>query len=200
MRMQVVSMYICGRSGEEIMRKTVLVFGLISGTIIAVLVWLMIAIDSGGEFVSLDYSQFIGYGIMIVALSMIFFGIKSFRDNYNGGKITFWKGVQIGLLITAMASAMYGGAWLIHNALNPGWLGAFMQRYTEYQATKMRESGSSEAEVATASKQMEEMGEMIKNPLIFFLLALVEIAPVGLILTLICAAILRKPEVLPAHG
>lgn len=182
------------------MKRTVLVFGLISGVIITALVWLMLAVDSGGDYVHLEYGHFIGYGIMVVALSMIFFGIKSFRDNYGGGSITFWKGVQIGLLITAIGSVMYGGAWLVHNTLNPGWVGAFMQKYTEYQTKKMRESGASEDEVATASKEMQEMGEMIKNPLVFFLVALIEIAPVGLLLTLLSAAILRKREVLRAEA
>jgi len=182
------------------MRKTVIVFGLIGGSIIALLVWLTLAIDGGHQLVGFDYAHFIGYGVMVLGLSMIFFGIKSFRDNYNGGKISFWKGVQIGLLITAIASVMYGGAWLIHNAVRPAFLGAYMQKYTEYQAAKMRESGSSDAEVAAATKEMEDMSAKVKNPLVFFLVALIEIVPVGLLLTVLCAAILRKQEVLPANA
>ena len=180
------------------MTRTILVFGLIGGSIIVLLVWLMLAIAGGGDnIVGFENSHYVGYGVMIAGLSMIFFGIKSFRDNYGGGKISFWKGIQIGLLITAISAVMYGGGWLIHNAIYPEWVGAFMQKYADFQTTKMRESGSSDAEVADARKQIDEMGEMIKNPLAFFVLALIEILPVGILLTLICAAILRKREVLP---
>lgn len=181
------------------MKRTVIVFGLIAGVIIGALVVLMRVIDTTLEQISLDHSQFIGYGIMVVSLSMIFFGIKSYRDTYGGGKINFWKGVQIGLLITAIAAIMYAGVWLVHNAIFPEWLGAFMERYSEYQADSMRSAGSSQAEIDTAKREMLEMGKMLENPLIFFLIALVEIIPVGIVITLISAAILRKKEVLPAE-
>lgn len=181
------------------MKRTVTVFGLIAGVIIVTLVWLMLAIDSEGDLISMDHSQFVGYGIMVVSLSMIFFGIKSFRDNYGGGTITFWKGVQIGLLITLIASVMYAGGWIIYNSVNPEWLGMFMEKYSEYQANTMRTAGSSQAEIDAVLQQMADMGKMLENPLIFFLLGLVEIIPVGILITLISAAILRKKEVLPAH-
>ena len=70
------------------MKKVVLTFGLISGVIIAALMWLMLAMMKAG-FTS--HSLLMGYATMIIALSLVFFGIKSYRDN-NGGKITFFKG------------------------------------------------------------------------------------------------------------
>jgi len=175
------------------MKKTVIVFGLIAGVIVVALVWLMLAVSST------DHSQFVGYGIMVVSLSMIFFGIKSFRDNHGSGTITFWKGIQIGLLITLIASLMYAGGWIVHNAVYPEWVGMFMEKYSEQQADTMRIAGSSQAEIDAASHQMAEMGKMLENPLVFFLVGLVEIIPVGIAITVISAAILRKREVLPAH-
>src|SRR5687768_11723569 len=80
------------------MKRTVMVFGLISAAIIASLVWMNLALLHDSDAISFDSAHFVGYGIMVIALSMIFFGIKSFRDNHAGGRITFWKGIQIGLL------------------------------------------------------------------------------------------------------
>ncbi len=177
------------------MKRTVTVFGLIAGVIVVALVWLMLAVGSD----SMDHSQFVGYGIMVVSLSMIFFGIKSFRDNNGAGTITFWKGVQIGLLITLIASLMYAMGWIVHNAVYPEWVGMFMEKYSEHQANTMSTAGSSQAEIDAASQQMADMGKMLENPLIFFLVGLAEMVPVGILITVISAAILRKKEVLPAH-
>lgn len=179
------------------MKRTVIVFGLIAGVIVVALVWLNLAVDRQGELISMDHSQFIGYAVMVVSLSMIFFGIKSFRDNYGGGAITFWKGVQIGLLITLIASLMYAGGWIVHNAVYPEWLGTFMERYSEHHSKAMLTAGAAQAEIDAASQQMADMGKMLENPLIFFLIGLAEIIPVGILITVISAAILRNRAVLP---
>ena len=183
------------------MKRTVVVFGLISAVIIASVVWLMLAlVGDEGEVISIDNSHFVGYGIMVIALSVIFFGIKSFRDNQAGGRITFWKGLQIGLLITLISSIGYGSAWTVHNQMNPEWLGRFMQKYNDYQADKMRAGGSSQEEIDASTKEMTEMGKMLENPLVFFLIALGEIVPVGIVISLISAGLLRKKEFLPEGG
>src|SRR6266571_4222100 len=88
------------------MKKVVITFGLISGFVIACLGWI-IGWLCMVDMVSLDRTEWIGYASMLIALSMVFFGIKSYRDNYAGGKITFWKGVQIGLLISLIAGVLY---------------------------------------------------------------------------------------------
>src|SRR5215472_16188724 len=92
------------------MRKIILKFGLIGGVIVGSVNWL-IATMCSRDVVNFDQTMIIGYAGMLVALSMIFFGIKSFRDHHGKGKISFWKGVQIGLLITLVASLMYYAGW-----------------------------------------------------------------------------------------
>ena len=182
------------------MKRTVIVFGLIAGAIVVGLAWLLRIIDNVLQRASLDHSEIIGYGVMVVSLSMIFFGIKSYRDTHGGGSIGFWKGVQLGLLITGIASLMYAAGWIVYTTIYPEWLAAFMERYGEYQANAMRAAGSSQAEIDAAMREMAQMGEWIKNPVIFFLVALIEIVPVGIVITLVSAAILRKKEVLPAEA
>ena len=63
------------------MKKTVLTFGLISGLIISVLM--------GGSLLLADkigsgHSMALGYTIMVASFLLIYFGIRSYRDNTLG--------------------------------------------------------------------------------------------------------------------
>ena len=67
------------------MRKVVLVYGIIAGLIVAGMMFFSTSyFCSKGDF---DGGLIYGYSSMIIAFSMIFVGVKSFRDKYNGGII-----------------------------------------------------------------------------------------------------------------
>lgn len=173
------------------MKKVVLTFGLISGVIITALMWLMLALMKAGVS---SHSLLFGYATMIIALSLVFFGIKSYRDN-NGGKVTFFKGLQIGILISLISALCYGISWEAYYRTS----GAdFMQQYTAQYIEQMRAKGSSEDEIARTQKEMDQMGEMYKNFFVRFGMTLMEILPVGIVVTLISAGLLRRKELLPA--
>jgi hypothetical protein len=176
------------------MTRIVLTFGLISGAIAAGLMWLMLSLFSTGT-VNFDNGEIFGYATMLIALSMIFFGIKSYRDN-NGGRIGFWRGIQVGLLISLISAACYGISWEVYYQSSSG---SFMQEYTEHYLEKMKQRGASPTEVEAAAKQMADIGEMYKNPVIRFAMTIMEILPVGIIVTFVSAALLRKREVLSAE-
>lgn len=175
------------------MTRIVLIFGLISGAIAAALMWvlvLMMNTESG----NMDYGMIWGYATMIVALSMVFFGIKSYRDN-NGGRITFFKGLQVGLLISLICGFCYAGSWELYYGRSGQ---EFLQKYNAYYLEKMKKEGASEADVEKARVESEQFMELYKNFFVRFGITLMEILPVGVIVTLISAALLRKREVLPA--
>lgn len=174
------------------MQKIILKYGLIAGGIVSVVLLLGTMLWMDAAFSS-EYGELIGYTTMLIALSVIFFGVKSYRDNLSNGTVSFGKGVQIGLLITLIASVMYAGSWEIALKTQPK-LGNFMEDYTAKYLEKMKAQGASEAE---AQKQAEEMAvwkERYKNPLIRFGITMMEILPVGIIITLLSAAILRKRD------
>ena len=173
------------------MKKVVLTFGLISGVIIAALMWLMLAMMKAG-FTS--HSLLMGYATMIIALSLVFFGIKSYRDN-NGGKITFFKGLQIGILISLISAVCYGISWEAYYRTSGS---EFMQQYTAQYIDQMRAKGSSDDEIAKTQKEMDDFGELYKNFFVRFGMTLMEILPVGIVVTLISAGLLRRKELLPA--
>ena len=111
------------------MRRVILIFGLLAGALISVFVIVMIGLwEKNGSII---HSELVGYASMVIALSMVFFGIKSYRDNYQKGAIKFWKGVQIGFLITIIASLMYAITWETYNRVNPSGYAGFINNYCE---------------------------------------------------------------------
>jgi len=178
------------------MRKVTLTFGLLAGAIVSA--FMVIALALYEKTGTIFNNMLVGYATMVIALSMIFFGIKSYRDNYQNGAIRFWKGFQLGLLIALIASLMYAITWEAYIQTRPAGAASFMDKYVDSQINKMKEKGASSAEIDQMVKRMDTMKEMYKNPVIRFGMTLMEILPVGIIITLISAAVLRKKELLPA--
>jgi hypothetical protein len=178
------------------MRKVTLIFGLLAGAIVSAFMVISLAIfEKTGKAVD---NALVGYATMVIALSMVFFGIKSYRDNYQGGKIGFWKAFQVGLFITLIASLMYVITWETYLRVRPGNAAAFIDYYIECQIDKQRHKGVSAAELDLEIKKGEDTKRMYRDPAIRFGITLMEILPVGLIITSVSAAILRKKGILPA--
>ena len=175
------------------MTKVVLIFGLISGSIAGVLMWILMgAVNT--DAINFDNGMIWGYATMIIALSLVFFGIKSYRDNH-GGHISFLKGLQVGILISLISAFCYAVSWELYY---PRVGDEFMQKYTTYYLDKMKTDGASGAEIETARVEGEQFMELYKNFFVRFSFSLIEILPVGVIVTLVSAALLRKRELLPA--
>ena len=176
------------------MKKIILIYGVIAGAIVAVsMVWGFLVSDSSGE--GMQMLEIMGYLIMLIALSVIFFGIKKYRDDELGGVITFGTAVLVGLGISVVASIIYVVTWEIYLAQTNY---AFMNEYITASLESMKAAGATAAEVQAASADFDVMAERYKNPMFRVGITFVEIFPVGLLITLISAAILRKSEVLPA--
>lgn len=178
------------------MKKIVITFGLISGVIVSALGWTIASLCYWG-FIDFDQAEIIGYTSMLIALSMVFFGIKSYRDNYSGGTITFFKGVQVGLLISLVSAVVYCFGSVGYTVANPGFQEVFVEKYTEHTVANMQADGASQPEIDKAKEDIVQMQKLLENPFIYFAIALIEILPVGIIVTFICAALLRRSEVLP---
>lgn len=169
------------------MKKIVLTFGIIGGTIISVLMLTTISLMKN----QIDYSlgTFLGYLNMIVALSMVFVGTRSYRDKHLGGVISFGKAFQVGILIAAIASLMYAVTWEVYYNLAAQ---DFMTQYTQHYMDQMKKDGASQAEIDQMLESMNNMSEMYKNPIIRFGMTLMEIVPVGVAITLISSLILKS--------
>lgn len=181
------------------MRKVTLIFGMLAGVLVSVFMVVIMELCKN-ETITFDSSDFIGYGSIVIALSMIFFGIKSYRDNHQNGAIKFGKGFQVGMLITLIASLIYAAAGEALYQSDPEGQAAFMDKYADFHIDRMKEGGASDAEIAQKTAQMSELKEMNKHPLIRFGMALAIILPVGILITVISAALLRRKTFLPAQN
>jgi uncharacterized protein DUF4199 len=174
------------------MKKTILTFGTISGLIVSTFMGVSMAImgccssdNAGGSG-----SMIIGFSAMAVAFSFIFVGIKNFRDKQNGGMITFGKGFLLGLMISLIASTLYVITWGVEfHFLMPD----FMDKYSAMQVKQLHESGMSGAALDEGIKSIESANYNYKhNPFFFAMYTYMEILPVGILITLISALILRR--------
>ena len=168
------------------MRKIVLTFGLIAGAILSVTMLLTLPFL---DQIGFDKGAIIGYTTMVLAFLMVFFGVKSYRDNVAGGRVTFGRAFAVGLMITAVASACYVATWeLIYYKFAPD----FGDKYAAYAVEKARTSGATEAQIAEKTKQMTEFKEMYRNPLVNISLTFLEPLPVGVLITLVTAGVLSR--------
>ena len=176
------------------MKRIIITNGIVAGLIVSVIMLSTHPLIEKG-IVNMDYGMLIGYTSMVISLSMVFFGIKTYRDQHRQGVITFWKAFQIGIFITLIASLMYAITWEIYYNIAAS---DFMEKYTEHYISSLEKEGASAADIEAARKEMAASSEMYKNPLFRFGITLMEIFPVGLLITLISSGLLRKKVVLPA--
>ena len=168
------------------MKKTVLTFGLIGGAILAAMMYATLPFL---DKIGFDKGEIIGYTTMILAFMLVFFGIRSYRENVSGGRITFGRAFAVGILITVVACACYVVAWEI---LYFNFMPDFGDKYASYVVEKERASGASQQVIDEKVKQMQSFKAMYDNPFINAAITFVEPFPIGLIVTLISAAFLRK--------
>lgn len=176
------------------MRKTVLTFGLIAGTILSAM---MLATLPFIDRIGFDAGAVIGYTTMVVAFLMIYFGVRSYRDDVAGGRVTFGRAFQVGLLITAVACVCYVVTWQV---IYYGFVPDFLETYTAYAVEKARAGGATEAELSATIEQMAKFAEMYKNPLVNIAFTLLEPLPIGLVFTLVTAGVLSRKRREPAVG
>jgi len=174
------------------MRYT-LIYGAIAGTITIAVITCSIAFESLNHL----QSEWFGYLVMLVALSLIFAGVKRYRDVECGGTIRFGWAFVLGLGIAIVAGLFYVAGWEAYLATSEG---NFMDEYATSVLADMRASGASEAEITAAKAQMTPYVEMYRQPATRMLITFSEIFPVGLIVALVSALALRNPRVLPARA
>jgi hypothetical protein len=178
------------------MKKIILVYGLIAGTILGIMFFITVPLHKNGT-ITFDNGMWVGYTTMVVSLSLVFFGVKSYRDNHQTGVITFGQAFKVGALIALVACLMYCLTWEIaYNTVSSGYL----EGYGEYQQEKLKSSGATEAELLKAAEEFKKLAEIYKNPFIRFAFTMMEILPVALIISLLSAALLRKKEFLPSDN
>lgn len=168
------------------MRKIVLTFGILSGLIISGMFLLTIPFQ---DHVGFDNGAIIGYASMLAASLLIYFGIRSYRDNVGGGTVGFGRAFAVGILIVTVSSVLYVATWEI---VYPRYMPDFYEKYGAAALEKARASGQTQAELDKYAAVMKDRIAMYKNPVWNVLFTFIEPLPVGLIVTLISAWVLSR--------
>jgi hypothetical protein len=168
------------------MRKFVLTFGLIAGALLSAMMLLTLPFH---DQICFDKGLIIGYTTMVLAFLMVYFGVRSYRDNVSGGSVTFGRAFLLGLMITAVASACYVATWEVYYyKFAPD----FMDKYAAYTVEKAKKAGATDAQIAEKANEMAKLKEMYKNPLVNSALTFLEPLPVGLLFTLVTAVLVSR--------
>ena len=168
------------------MKRTLLIFGLISGGFSSLM---MVATVPFEDKIGFDRAEYLGYTIIVLSFLLVFFGIRSYRDSTGNGQITFVKGFAVGISITLISCIFYVVTWeLLYFTV----LHDFMDKYGAYVVGKLRASGASPAAIQAQLQEMKKFKELYDNPFYNAAITFIEPFPIGLGITLVSAVVLRK--------
>ncbi|MGD0191772.1 MAG: DUF4199 domain-containing protein [Rhizomicrobium sp.] len=176
------------------MIRKILIYGTISGLVVGVPLSIMTVTAAGHP--PLRYGMVIGYTIMLIALSAVFAGIKRHRDADLGGVIKFWPALALGLGISFVAGVFYVVAWESAQAIAHI---DFAAGYSKTLIAEEKARGVSGAALAAVVAQMNEFKANYANPFYRIPMTFAEIFPVGVLVSLISAALLCNSRFLPAR-
>jgi hypothetical protein len=169
-------------------------FGVIAGLIVAVpMAIYMISLPADAQSTP---SMLLTYLLMLVALSMVFFGIRQYRDKELGGVMRFPPALGLGLAISGVAGIFYAGAWEIAQALMKF---DFAEFYANAMVENVRAAGGDAGAVAAATKRASDFLALYSNPAFRIPMTFLEIFPVGVVVSLVSAAVLRSDGQPPAR-
>lgn len=170
------------------MKKIVLTFGLISGAILSATMLLAILFK---DAIGFDRGEIIGYTSMVLAFLLVFFGVRSYRDNVAGGTVGFGRALAVGSLIALVASLCYVATWeVIYFTIAPDYLA----KYQAHMLETARAGGASAEAIARKKAEMAHFAQLYRNPAINAAMTFLEPLPVALIMALVSAGALSRKK------
>jgi len=168
------------------MRKIVLTYGLLAGGILAATFFIALPFH---DAIGFDRAMVVGYTSMVLAFLLIFFGVRSYRDNVAGGRLGFRRALAVGLLIGVVASSIYVLTWEIYYF---GTKSDYIEKYQAHMIEKAQKAGESAEAIAAKQAEMARFAEMYRNPLLNSAMTFMEPLPVALVLALVTAGVLSR--------
>src|SRR5205807_5337534 len=133
-------------------------FGLISGAMSGAMMLVTLPFV---DKIGFEKGEILGYTVMVLSALMVFFGVRSYRENAGGGRLTFGRGFAVGILITLISSACYVATWeFIYYKLKPD----FAEKYAAHMVERTRASGASQQKIDETARQAQQFKEMYANP------------------------------------
>jgi hypothetical protein len=168
------------------MRKVILTFGLIAGSILSAMLLVTLPFH---DVIGFDRGAIIGYTTMVLAFLLIYVGVRSYRDNVAGGSVRFGRALQVGAGIAGVASLCYVLTWQAMYAVHGE---EFTAKYTAHVLEKARIEGATEAQLEARRTELADFAELYKNPLVNVAITFLEPLPVALLVALVSAGLLSR--------
>ncbi|MCC7247107.1 MAG: DUF4199 domain-containing protein [Lysobacter sp.] len=176
------------------MFRNILLWGTVAGLIVGSILF-GTTVAMAGDPPPMGVGMLIGYSSMLIALSAVFVGMKRHRDQALGGVIRFWPAFGMGLGISVVAGVFYVLAWEAALAVTGM---DYIGEYAKHMIEQQRAKGMAAAELAKYAAEMEAFKRQYADPMFRLPMTFTEIFPIGVLVSLISAALLRKPSFLPA--
>ena len=175
------------------MTRIILTHGTISGLVAGIPLSILTLTDGCGDMTT---GMIVGYTTMLVALSAVFLAVKRYRDVDLGGVIRFWPALGLGLAISVVAGLFYVVAWEVSCAIAHA---DFAGDYARAVVAQEQARGVSGAALDQVRAEMAQFRRDYANPLYRWPTSFAEIFPVGVLVSLVSAALLRNRRFLPAR-
>ena len=174
------------------MLRRVLSYGVLAGAIVGVPLSVLTIAMNGHA--AMSYGMVIGYTIMLIALSTVFVAIKRHRDVDLGGVIKFWPAFGLGLGISFVAGIIYVVAWETTVAVTHS---DFAGTYANALIAQERSKGVTGEALAKFTAGMERFKTQYSNPFYRLPMTFIEIFPIGVLVSLVSAGLLRNSRFMP---
>jgi hypothetical protein len=171
------------------MKKDVWKYGLLSGLVMAILVAITLPFE---HHTSARWAMAFGYTIMVLSFLIVFVGVKHYRDTECGGSINFGRALAVGMAMMLISCVCYVGMWEVLMATVEK---NFAHEYAAGMVERAQNSGLQGAALEAKIAEARNFEVMYANPLYRMAMTLLEPLPVGLVMALVTAGVLRrKPE------
>jgi hypothetical protein len=177
------------------MLRFILSYGAVAGLLVGAPLSAVTLLMSGQAM--MQYGMLVGYLIMLIGLSAVFFAIKRHRDIDLGGVIKFWPALALGLGVSGVAGVIYVIAWDASCAIAHA---DFAGAYAKAMIAEQQAKGVSGAPLERFKTEMAQFKIQYANPLYRWAMTFAEIFPVGVIVSLVSAGLLRNARFMPALG
>lgn len=135
----------------------------------------------GDEGLSYNTGEILGYITLLLGFMAIYLALKRLRDEHYNGHMGFWKAFGNGMLMVGIVSLVYAIVWI-----------AFVNYQGEEFLLSFFEAALENEPSAEVREEMRANFEFYKMPAFQFIMALVEILPVGILVSLVSAFLLNR--------
>jgi len=168
------------------MKKTALIFGLVSGVVHLGMTVASIPFIYSHSFTMADV---LGWAAIALSALFVFFGIRSYRRRTADGRMTFGRGLAVGILIALVACAFQVVTFeILYFKVFP----EFGEKWSACMVDRARAKGGSPQDVAAAEKNAGTFKKLFDDPATNAAVTFATNFPIGLVAAALSAAILRK--------